>query len=260
VGDRDECSPAAGLADAEGNRYTVSKFGGACWMTQNLRSTYTIQGNQRQDITEDLNILNDNNAVSYYYPNNNNQILTTNSEYGLLYTWGAANIGTVTTEAVNAFPNKPSDRQGICPEGWVIPSDYDWNRLEEEIATNPSFYSSQTVSFPWNVMYEGLTGWRPGEGNSVPEWWGRSMKSPTKVSTTATNGVSNIDGTGFNALSIGNSHSDIAYDYDNATYLWSGSASSATAAWARYLYRGYSGMSRGTSAKYYMFSVRCKKQ
>ncbi|MDR0680510.1 MAG: hypothetical protein LBG15_01465 [Dysgonamonadaceae bacterium] len=35
-------------------------------------------------------------------------------EYGLLYTWDAANIGTATTETVNAFP------------------------LEKEIAKNPS--------------------------------------------------------------------------------------------------------------------------
>ncbi|MDR1221731.1 MAG: fibrobacter succinogenes major paralogous domain-containing protein [Tannerella sp.] len=174
VGDRDECSPVAGLRDAEGNFYTVSKFGPAgCWMTQNLRSTYTWQGTQRQDITKDNNVLNDNNAVSYHYPDLNE---SADPNYGLLYTWGAANIGTVTTEATNAYLNKSSDRQGICPEGWVLPSDYDWNQLEKEIATHPADYSSQieTIAGGWKASYETITDWRPSSGNNAT-YWGRQM-------------------------------------------------------------------------------------
>jgi uncharacterized protein (TIGR02145 family) len=230
-------------------------------MTQNLRSTYTWQGNQRQDVTKDINANNDYNAVSYYYPNVNDKILTTNSKYGLLYTWSAANIGTVTTEAVNAFPNKPSDRQGICPDGWVIPSDYDWSQLEKEIATNPGLYSSQTISTTWDMPYENLTGWRPGDLNPTGTWWGRSMKSPTTVGTTTnTFGLSNTDGTGFNALLVGYLYSGSANTYGTNTFFWSGSAYSATAAWQRGLASGNSGALRNADSKYYLFSVRCKKQ
>ncbi|MDR0680446.1 MAG: fibrobacter succinogenes major paralogous domain-containing protein [Dysgonamonadaceae bacterium] len=265
VGDRDECSPIAGLADAEGNRYTVSKFGGVCWMTQNLRSTYTLQGNLKQEISEDRNIDNDYNAISYYYPYANQLTFEANPEYGLLYTWGAANIGTASTEAVNAFPNKSSDRQGICPDGWVIPSDYDWNRLEEEIATNPSLYSTETTPFLWDEMYEGMTGWRPDEGNFTRPRWGRTMKSPTKVvshggaTITSTNGVSNTDGTGFNALLLGYLVNGIVTSYSTYTYLWSGSAGNATVAWRRSLRDSNSGVLHNTISKSYQLSVRCKK-
>jgi uncharacterized protein (TIGR02145 family) len=259
VGDRDECSPAAGLTDDEGNEYTVSKFGGVCWMTQNLRSTYTMQGNLKQAITKDKNESNDYNAISYYYPGASEATFNNNPEYGLLYTWGAANIGTATTEAVNAFPGRSSDRQGICPDGWVIPSDYDFNQLEKEIATHPELYSSQTTPFAWDEMYEGITGWRPGEGNSIPEWWGRSMKSPTPVTTTVTNGVSNTDGTGFNALLVGSLDGGNASAYGTYTLFWSGSAGSATVAWRRSLLNSNSGALRNTYNKYYSFSVRCKK-
>ncbi|MDR1631634.1 MAG: fibrobacter succinogenes major paralogous domain-containing protein [Dysgonamonadaceae bacterium] len=259
VGNRDECSPAAGLLDAEGNRYTVSKFDSVCWMTQNLRSTWTLQGSQKQEIPEGTNKDNDPNAVVYYYPNSNST--NSPSEYGLLYTWSAANIGTTTTEATNAFPGKTSDRQGICPDGWTLPSDYDWNQLEKEIATKPELYSDESATMEpdaWNVTYEGSTEWRPATGTNE-KWWGRRMKSPTKVTSTATNGVSKIDSTGFNALLVGYLGSGNGADFGSYTNFWSSSAGSATAAWRRRLNGGSSGVYRDTTNKSYLYSVRCKK-
>ncbi|MDR1631269.1 MAG: fibrobacter succinogenes major paralogous domain-containing protein [Dysgonamonadaceae bacterium] len=263
VGDRDECSPAAGLLDAEGNSYTVSRFGGVCWMTENLRSTWTKQGSQVQTIDEGKNELNDQNAVVYNYPGSNTN---SPSEYGFLYTWGAANIGTMTTEATNAFRDTTSNRQGICPEGWTLPSDYDWNQLEREIATHPGKYSSEQTAYPWNSSYETYTGWRPGEGNSSLNWWGRTMKSNTKVInvnsdpvSTVPLGVSNENGTGFNALLVGIFESGSSANFGTGTNFWSSSAGSATAAWRRGLGSGYSGATRSTYGKDYLFSVRCKK-
>jgi uncharacterized protein (TIGR02145 family) len=262
VGDWDECSPIAGLLDAEGNRYKVSKFGNVCWMTENLRSTYTMQGTQKQELSEDKNILNDYNAVSNYYPNANKEILKTKPEYGLLYTWGAANIGTETTEATNAFLNKTSDRQGICPEGWVIPSDYDWNLLEKEIATNPEPYTDaapEVTPLEWDTDYEIMSGWRPDGLNPTGDGWGRSMKSPTAVTATP-NGVSKTDGTGFDVLLVGSVEGGTAANYGTYTAFWSGSAGSTTGAWRRTLGGGYSGANRGiTGNRGYSFSVRCKK-
>jgi uncharacterized protein (TIGR02145 family) len=178
-----------------------------------------------------------------------------------LYTWGAANIGTATTEATNAFPNATSTRQGICPEGWVIPSDYDFIQLEKEIATNPALYSSQAdpVDGGWSTTYENTAGWRPGEGNTVQTWWGRQMKSPTQVTTTNPNGSSKTDGTGFNALLVGRLDGGLPFGYGTYTDFWSSSAGSATASWRRFLFNSYSGAIRITIGKYYSFSVRCKK-
>jgi uncharacterized protein (TIGR02145 family) len=253
VGDRDECSPAAGLLDAEGNSYTVSRFGGVCWMTQNLRSKWTKQGSQVQRILEGTNEFNDPNAVVYYYPNGN-----TNSppEYGFLYTWGAANIGTATTEATDAFLGKTSDRQGICPEGWTLPSDYDWNQLEKEIATNPGKYTDDAVApYLWDSSYETNSGWRPLENFG----WGRTMKSNTKVTTTTTNGVSTNDGTGFNALLVGYLESVKGLGFGWYTAFLSSSAGDSTTAWFRRLENTYSSVNRTIINKYYLFSVRCKK-
>jgi uncharacterized protein (TIGR02145 family) len=246
--------------DAEGNSYTVSRFGGVCWMTENLRSTWTKQGNQEQTILEGMNVDNSSNAVIYYYPNGNN--INSPDQYGLLYTWGAANTGTETTEAKNAFIDTTSNRQGICPDGWTLPSDYDWNQLEKEIATNPGLYSieSDTIqSAAWSSNYESQTSWRPSSGNMNTTFWGRRMKSQTAVNSTTSNGVSKTDGTGFNALLVGYFGSGSSANFGTHTNFWSSSAGSATAAWRRTLYSGYSGAYRNTNGKYSLFSVRCKK-
>jgi uncharacterized protein (TIGR02145 family) len=262
VGDRDECSPAAGLLDAEGNQYTVSKFGGVCWMTQNLRSTWTKQGSQIQEIPRDNNEINDYNAVVYYYPGAYTAENLPPAEYGFLYSWGAANIGTVPTEATNAFNGKTSDRQGICPDGWTLPSDYDWNQLEKEIAEHPGLYSSESTTIspdPWDPAHEITLGWRPTTGNPSAEWWGRRMKSPTAVNSTTSNGKSNTDGTGFNALLVGYLDSANPVGFGTYTYIWSSSAGSSTLAWRRNLRNGYSGAYRNTDHKSFLFTVRCKK-
>jgi uncharacterized protein (TIGR02145 family) len=166
----------------------------------------------------------------------------------------------MTTEATNAFLDTTSNRQGICPEGWTLPNDYDWNQLEKEIATKPELYSteSNTLSPAWDFNYEVAIGWRPGEGSPNAASWGRRMKSPTAVNG-ATNGKSKTDGTGFNALLVGIFESGSSAYFGTSTYFWSSSAGSATAAWRRTLYSGNSGAYRGTANKYYLFSVRCKK-
>ncbi|MDR2804192.1 MAG: fibrobacter succinogenes major paralogous domain-containing protein, partial [Dysgonamonadaceae bacterium] len=151
------------------------------------------------------------------------------------------------------------DRQGICPEGWVIPSDYDLNQLEEEIATHPELYSSQTEPHEWQSRYEIIVNWRPGTGSPTADWWGRSMKSSTSVNSIDPQGLSYTDGTGFNALLVGFLGTGAASDYGTYSYCWSSSADSATAAWRRYLINNASGVNRSPISKYHSFPVRCKK-
>jgi uncharacterized protein (TIGR02145 family) len=247
------------LFDAEGNRYTVSRFGGVCWMTQNLRSTWTKQGNQVQTILEDKNIASSPNAVVYYYPSAYTAEDLPPDGYGFLYSWGAANVGTLSSEITDAFRDTTSNRQGICPDGWTLPSDYDWNQLEKEIATYPGLYSTEntTMDPAWESKYEVLVDWRPNSGTNTT-WWGCRMKSPTKVNNTTSNGMSKTDA-GFNVLLVGYFDSGKGASFGTNTYIWSSSAGSATAAWRRPLYSGNSGAYRLTTNKYYLFSVRCKK-
>jgi uncharacterized protein (TIGR02145 family) len=263
VGDYDECSWGIGLKDSEDNSYTVSRFGDVCWMTQNLRSKWTIQNDQQVNLIENNNGDNSNTDPFYYYPNGNQSVYNNNLRYGLLYSWAAANVGSA--DASDAFPNQPSTRQGICPEGWVIPSDWDWSNLEKEIATNPGLYSSQETPFPNAASYNFHTSinWRPDEGTTETSW-GRQMKAEgttntgNRVNGTNPAGSSNNDGSGFNALLVGYLVTGSPTNYGTATAFWSSSSSSGSGAWRRCL-TSYSSSSRTAYSKSYWFSVRCKK-
>ena len=51
--------------------------------------------------------------------------------YGALYTWAAAAHGG---EGSNL---NPSGIQGVCPDGWHLPSDSEWKQLEIFLGMNP---------------------------------------------------------------------------------------------------------------------------
>ncbi|MDR0680897.1 MAG: fibrobacter succinogenes major paralogous domain-containing protein, partial [Dysgonamonadaceae bacterium] len=247
------------MKDIEANEYTVGWFGSAgCWMTQNLRST---KRSENETLTENVNSDNSNTAC-YYYPNTDNTILNSHPEYGLLYTWAAANIGASVDESSDAFSGTVSTRQGICPSGWHLPSDYEWNQLEKEIATNPGNYSSQTIAYANASGYDfgSSTSWRPSSGMNNT-YWGRQMKSTTAVNSQATTygtSKSRSEG-GFDVLLVGGMGNGSAFLYGTSTYFWSSSSSNSSDAWYRDLAYGASGVARNTNYKFRLFSVRCKK-
>ncbi|MDR0864643.1 MAG: fibrobacter succinogenes major paralogous domain-containing protein [Candidatus Symbiothrix sp.] len=248
------------FADAEGHTYTAAKFGPAgCWMTQNLRSTWTLQEGEYKSITKGNNS-NNANSPYYYFPKATVDTIA-HPEYGLLYTWAAANLGANYTETSDAFNGTASTRQGICPSGWHLPSDYEWAMLEKEIASNPKPYADQENAYSGAATYDfaGTTGWRPGTGNTDLTYWGRQMKSKTAVSG-ATNGMSwpRANG-GFDALLVGYTDMGNTMSFGSVACLWSSSSNSASQAWERQLANTSTGVLRNAPHKYDMTSVRCKK-
>ncbi|MDR0865754.1 MAG: fibrobacter succinogenes major paralogous domain-containing protein [Candidatus Symbiothrix sp.] len=245
------------VTDAEGHIYTASEFGPAgCWMTQNLRSTWTMQGSTFRSIPKGINSGNANSPY-YYFPNATVDTIN-HPEYGLLYTWAAANIGTSATEASDAFSGMASTRQGICPSGWHLPSDYEWNQLEKEIATNPSAYSTQNTPFAWNSSYESNENLRPGSG-STHTYWGRQMKSTTAVGN-APNGSSKTNSAGgFDALLVGHLFYGTTDTFGNWAIFWSSSAKSSTEVLVRLITYSESGVRRYVELKGSPSPIRCVK-
>ncbi len=70
--------------------------------------------------------------------------------YGALYSWQTAmayNGRTNTVDASTPTPiGGPSNTQGICPDGWLVPADYDWgallNAVEDSCTGNYTSFSS----------------------------------------------------------------------------------------------------------------------
>ncbi|MDR0866682.1 MAG: fibrobacter succinogenes major paralogous domain-containing protein [Candidatus Symbiothrix sp.] len=250
------------VTDAEGNFYYAHQFGDAgCWMTQNLRSTYTMQGATKQNITAAGN-QGHNNAAYLYFPNASSTVYINNPTYGLIYTWAAANIGTSATEASDAFSGTTSTRQGICPTGWHLPSDYEWGQLEKEIASNPKPYANQETAYSGAAGYDytGSTGTRPNTGNTNLTYWGRQMKSTTAVNGTATYGssFSSADG-GFDVLLVGYYSSGSSTVYGSQAYFHTSSSVAVNTGMNRNFYSGESGLGRHNGSKASFYSVRCAR-
>ena len=91
--------------DNDENSYKTTIIGNQIWMIDNLKVTQNPNG----EFIE-----------SYSYDNNDE-----NSEiYGRLYTWSVA---------MNDSTAKGS--QGICPDGWHLPTDKEWTILIDNIST-----------------------------------------------------------------------------------------------------------------------------
>lgn len=107
------CPNCPTVTDADGNIYNTVQIGNFCWMAENLNVGTIIDG---------LNNQTDNNIIEKYCYGDD---FANCSVYGGLYQWDEmmqyapsddGNIGTT---------------QGICPDGWHIPTDFEWYILFE---------------------------------------------------------------------------------------------------------------------------------
>lgn len=91
--------------DANGNNYKTAIIGSQIWMIENLRVTENPQSSPIE---------------SYVYDNDEENALI----YGRLYTWQVVMNDSADNES-----------QGICPDGWHVPSDEEWALLIDNIST-----------------------------------------------------------------------------------------------------------------------------
>jgi uncharacterized protein (TIGR02145 family) len=183
--------------DIQGNIYPVVEIGDQIWMQQNLR------------VTVDPDSVP---VTSYVYPGQ----MTLVETHGRLYTWDVAMNFSHEDKA-----------QGICPDGWHVPSDEEWKILE---------------------IYLGMT---REEADLVNLWRG------TGVGTKLRKGGES----GYETLYSGRRSSSgafsLLYYYE---YIWTSSEYDDNYAWRRCLDTIQTTSGRfNTFPKSYAFSVRCIK-
>lgn len=103
VADGQPCPGVATVSDADGNTYNTVKIGSQCWMKENLRKRPTI-GNSWNPGGDEGNV----------------------AANGLLYDWTAV---MQVADANNTLVAVQDKHQGICPNGWHVPSQAEWETL-----------------------------------------------------------------------------------------------------------------------------------
>ena len=212
------------VTDIDKNEYKTVQIGQQCWMQENLRTTHFANGKEIKLGKEK------NNTIAYRYAPNDTMKYV--EQYGYLYNWNAAMNGAKSSST------NPSNVQGICPDGWHLPSLAEWHQLTDYVLQQPQYQPN-------------------GDKNDVDRALSSSAEwKPTSYIHESTK--SGHPNTGFNALPAGLYEG--YYDgFGEDAYFWSATTQSknltyffafGNSAQANYHYYYYNGNG---------FSVRCVK-
>jgi uncharacterized protein (TIGR02145 family)/uncharacterized repeat protein (TIGR02543 family) len=117
----------------DGKSYKTVTIGGQTWMAENLNYT-PLSGNSWNSTT-----------------------------YGRLYDWNAAMNGSGSSNA------NPSGVQGICPDGWHLPSTAEWSALVDYVGS------------PAGTKLKSTSGWS-GDGNGTDAYGFTALAGGTYIS------------------------------------------------------------------------------
>ena len=195
------------------------------------------------------------------------------SHMGILYNWVAATNGRVTIAHPREGQGEANEAdaigvQGICPVGWHMPTDKEWNGLEHAIYNNASQYSQYKddgsdafTPTTWQSEWETGSVTLPGygsRGSSSTKGHGLVMlaECPLPGSTYSGKSLSTAQG-GFEVFLVGLAMFDVISNYGSDSGIWSASAYSASSGYVRYISQQNPGVRRGSASRSYFLSVRC---
>jgi uncharacterized protein (TIGR02145 family) len=214
------------VTDYDGNVYDTIHIGTQIWLKENLKTTHYSDGAEILDGTSAGDI-SGNYTSKYYFDYENHP--TNTVIYGKLYTWAAV----MNREA--SSNSNPGIVQGVCPIGWHIPSDAEWNSMEKylDITVDSTLYAGWSGTDIGNKLKEsGIIHWLSGNNG---------------------NNSSNFTG-----LPGGSRYPDGSFDNLNANGTWWTSAAyNSSSAWYRELYYGNANILRDNINKSFGLSVRC---
>ena len=200
------CPNAPTVSDIDGNVYNTVKIGQQCWMKENLRVTHYPDGREIFLNHRCVNMGAYQNCGSlipctgdtaYRYP-----VFSTYSaveQHGYLYNWPAAVNGS------SGSNSNPSGVQGICPNGWHIPSYAEWEQLFSYVKGRSEYVCGDSSA---NIA----------KALASQEEWGTSGIFTDDSCLIGLYKDQN-NATGFSALPSGSFHSDVGgeVEYDRAS-------------------------------------------
>jgi uncharacterized protein (TIGR02145 family) len=202
------------VADIEGNVYQTVKIGTQVWMAENLK----------------VKKLNDNTEITYIFDNTewstqvapaycwyNNDEDFFKPLYGALYNWHSANS------------------EILCPTGWHVPTDADWNILEVGLGLSEADANEWGWRGSHAAVLKNVTDWNVGENG------------------TNTSGFSALPG-GFRYYLTGGFDGRLAVGY-----WWSSDENGNAEGWYRMIKGSEVGVYRASTQKEAGKSIRCIK-
>ncbi len=194
------------VTDIDGNTYRTARIGEQTWMAQNLKTVTLSDGTAIPVVSDPAGWSTLETPGCCWYNNDGDSI---KKIYGALYNFYAAGSGK------------------LCPKGWHVPSDIDWNKLRD--------FLGDTLTAGGRLKEEGILHWK-----------------------TPNTGADN--NTGFSALPAGIRYFEGTYSsISSFASFWSSTEYNSSKAWYFSLYYSDSVALMNTTSRKDGFSVRCIK-
>lgn len=197
------------VLDSEGNEYQTVIIGEQTWLAENLRVTKFQDGSE---------------VSTGFIPDDDQSNLL---KYGRLYDW-----------------NDVADKRNLCPEGWRVASDGDWQALERHIGVA----ESELNTLGWRGKNDIAITLKSAQPDTLFKQFDQSLVNKFYFSATPA------------GVKLGNWY----ITQGMYTEFWTSTSATEKAAYARTLayswWNAHKGeIRRATLTKSHMFSVRCVK-
>jgi uncharacterized protein (TIGR02145 family) len=210
------------ISDVDNNTYNTVQIGTQCWTQSNLKVSKYRNGDT---IPTGLNNSQWSSTISGAYTIYNNDLVN-DGLYGKLYNWYAVN-----------------DSRGLCPTGWHVPTDSEWNVLVKYLDPNADTACVHCVQ-------SGIAGGMMKSTATQPTTGGWL---PPNTGATNSSGFTGLPG-GYRDSSDGG-----FYVLGNFGFWWSSSDAGSGNAWFRKLYYTNAYAYRTNYFHRIGFSVRCAR-
>jgi len=211
------------VTDIDKNVYTTVKIGKQVWMAENLNVSRYRNGDKIPYVVDGITWDRLISGAYCYYENK----LENEKIYGKLYNFYVI-----------------SDKRGIAPLGWHVPTDEEWAELAKFLASNG-----------YNA-----------DGSKVGNFTGKAIASVNdwkvaRYSDQIGCDLSKNNKSNFNALPGSFRFTDGAFTYPlgSTANFWSSTENRDDSAWNRYMSCDSNHMSRDSGRKNYGLSIRCIK-
>ncbi len=221
------------VKDVCGNTYNCVKIGSVYWTAENMRCNKYDTQSERAGAT--ISTSSSTTYAPYYTDGRNATTLNSGNltseqrnKLGYLYNWAAA-VGIATAEDAEAQTSEFStNRQGICPNGWHVPTRAEWETLGVALG-------------------------------GTEEWSGNFPNVGKLLKTTSGwyNGGNGTDDYSFAALPAGCAYGSTVINVGTSAHFWTATPGSSDIAYFRGLYYEDDDLNSDDNTKSYARSVRC---